>query len=126
MGKISSSWDNMTKQEKIDAFNAQIDNTVIKHGEMLKNRRDLSIQEKNEMQAEITENANIAKAEFAEKMQAEVEAENNNDMKEATMEDSVSEGVNEGATEGIGNSSEGNSSAGNGSEGNGNSGGMGE
>lgn len=69
---------NKEKQEKIDAFNAKMDESVIKHGKMLENRRDLSIEEKNEMQAEFTEKAKTAKKEFAEKMNTEME---NNDNK---------------------------------------------
>lgn len=116
-----SAWDKMTKQEKIDTFNERIDNTVIEHGKMLNNRTDLSREEKNALQAEITENAKIAKEEFAQKMQAESEANNMKEGKEEstvenTSESNVSEGISEGSSDGIGN----------GSEGNGNSGGIGE
>lgn len=56
------------REQKIEAFNAQMDDTVIAHGKMLNNRTDLSQEEKNEMQAEVTENSKRAKAEFAAEM----------------------------------------------------------
>ena len=57
--------------DKIAKFNEQIDLTVRKHGEMLQRRRDLSPEEKMELQAELTENAERAKAEFAEQVNAQ-------------------------------------------------------
>lgn len=52
------------RAQKVEAFNSQMDNTVIVHGKMLNGRSDLSQEEKNEMQAEVTENAQKAKQEF--------------------------------------------------------------
>lgn len=110
MGGTTSLWDKMTQEEKIEAFNAQIDNIVQKHGKMLEDRSDLSAEEKNEMQAEVTENAKNAKKEFAQKMQTEADsAENieqsgfsekstgNNSLKETDGESvKVSEGAESG------------------------------
>ena len=114
MGGITSLWDKMTQEEKIEAFNAQIDNTVQEHRKMLEDRSDLSAEEKNEMQAEVTENAKNAKEKFAQKMQAEADsAENikqsefaeentgNNSLKET---DGESVNVSEGAESGPENS----------------------
>lgn len=56
------------REQKVETFNAQMDDSVIAHGKMLNNRTDLSQEEKNEMQAEVTENAKKAKAEFAAEM----------------------------------------------------------
>lgn len=58
-------------EAKIEKYNNQIDDTVKAHGEMLKNRRDLSPEEKMEMQAEITENAKKSKEEFRTEMEKE-------------------------------------------------------
>lgn len=116
---ITSAWDSMTKQEKIDAFNAQVDSVVIKHGQMLNNRRDLSMEEKIALQTEITENAKNTKAEFAEKIEAESESKET--LNESTVENDANmseENVAENTSENDGNSADG--------ESNGNDAGMGE
>ncbi len=56
-------------EKKIENYNAMLDDSVKKHGEMLDRRRDLSPDEKMELQAEITENAKKAKQEFREEME---------------------------------------------------------
>jgi ElaB/YqjD/DUF883 family membrane-anchored ribosome-binding protein len=56
-------------EKKIEDFDNRIDSTVRAHGEMLKRRTDLSPDEKNELQTEITENAKKQKAEFREGME---------------------------------------------------------
>ncbi len=58
-------------EKKIEDFDNQIDSTVRAHGEMLKRRSDLSPDEKNELQTQITENAKKQKAEFREGMEKE-------------------------------------------------------
>lgn len=45
------------REDAVAKFEGQLFDTVVKHGEMLKNRRDISPDEKNELQAEITEKA---------------------------------------------------------------------
>jgi hypothetical protein len=52
------------RTQKVEAFNSQMDDSVIAHGKMLSGRSDLSPDEKKEMQAEMTENASKAKQEF--------------------------------------------------------------
>lgn len=119
MGEIKTSWAKLSTQEKIDAYNAQIDNTVREHGRMLQNRRDLSPEEKNALQTEITENANNAKAEFAKEMNAQAQAENGAETQAANESGNVS-GNESGNTSGneAGNASEGSGDGpGNGSEG---------
>lgn len=45
------------REDAVAKFEGQLFDTVVKHGEMLKNRRDISPDEKNELQAEVTEKA---------------------------------------------------------------------
>lgn len=88
---------------KIKEFNAQIDETVKKHGEMLKRRRDLPPEEKMRMQAEMEERAEQVKAEFAQEVTA----------KEGLGEGSTNlPGQNEGQGQGEGGMGEGGMGAG--------------
>ncbi len=45
------------REDAVAKFEGQLFDTVVKHGEMLKNRTDISPDEKNELQAEVTEKA---------------------------------------------------------------------
>lgn len=45
------------REDAVAKFEGQLFDTVVKHGEMLKNRRDISPDEKNELQAEVAEKA---------------------------------------------------------------------
>lgn len=75
-------------EKKIEDFDNQIDSTVRAHGEMLKRRTDLSPDEKNELQTEITENAKKQKAEFREGMEKQYPElkEGKNEMSEEDIE----------------------------------------
>ncbi len=121
MREIKSSWSQLSPQEKMNAYNAQIDNTVESHGRMLKNRRDLSPEEKAELQAEITENAKNAKAEFAKEMEAQMKAEKGETSETGeTGENGARSGSEVGMKSGSEMGNQSGSEAGNGGEGPGN------
>lgn len=89
---------NRSRQEKIEAFNRQINETVRKHGEMLQRRRDLSPEKKHLLQAEITENAKQEKEKFERMMEQEAQQELQQETEEERVQEPEEEtGMEEGS-----------------------------
>lgn len=59
------------REKKLEEYDSQLFDTVKKHGEMLDRRTDLSPDEKNEMQSEVTENYKKAVAEYKDWLENE-------------------------------------------------------
>ncbi len=59
------------REKKLEEYDSQLFDTVKKHGEMLDRRTDLSQDEKNEMQSEVTENYKKAVAEYKDWLENE-------------------------------------------------------
>jgi len=59
------------REKKLEEYDSQLFDTVKKHGEMLDRRTDLSPDEKNDMQSEVTENYKKAVAEYKDWLENE-------------------------------------------------------
>ncbi len=59
------------REKKLEEYDSQLFDTVKKHGEMLDRRTDLTREEKNDMQAEMTENYKKAVAEYKDWLENE-------------------------------------------------------
>ena len=59
------------REKKLEEYDSQLFDTVKKHGEMLDRRTDLTQEEKNDMQAEMTENYKKAVAEYKDWLENE-------------------------------------------------------
>ncbi len=59
------------REKKLEEYDSQLFDTVKKHGEMLDRRTDLTQEEKNDMQTEMTENYKKAVAEYKDWLENE-------------------------------------------------------
>lgn len=59
------------REKKLEEYDSQLFDTVKKHGEMLNRRTDLTQEEKNDMQTEVTENYKKAVAEYKDWLENE-------------------------------------------------------
>jgi len=59
------------REKKLEEYDSQLFDTVKKHGEMLDRRTDLTQEEKNDMQSEMTENYKKAVAEYKDWLENE-------------------------------------------------------
>lgn len=59
------------REKKLEEYDSQLFDTVKKHGEMLNRRTDLTQEEKNDMQTEVTENYKNAVAEYKDWLENE-------------------------------------------------------